>query len=228
LNWWSLLAKDSVSIAPSILGADLARLADEVADVEAAGVDLLHLDVMDGNFVPNISFGPDLCAAVAGVTNLPLDCHLMIANPGDYLGVFADAGCHGLTIHLESVPEPISILREIRKLGCLAGLAINPGTELPPQGPLWEHLDLLLVMSVQPGFCGQSFDPSVLGKLRKAKELREKEGLDFTLSIDGGIGVGVAREARLAGAEIMVAASAIMGQKSRALATGQLRAAAGG
>ncbi|MCP4548239.1 MAG: ribulose-phosphate 3-epimerase [bacterium] len=210
-----------------MLGADLARLGEEVAAVEAAGVELLHLDIMDGVFVPNISFGADVCAAIARHATVPLDCHLMIERPERYLEVFREAGCHGLTVHLETMSDPIATLKQIRALGGLAGLAVNPSTELPPVGPLWEHLDLLLVMSVQPGFCGQSFHPEVLGKLESARALREETGLEFALQIDGGVGPAVAGAARAAGADIMVAASAIMGREDRAAAALEMRQAAG-
>ena len=227
MNWSSLLKADSTWLAPSLLGADLGRLAEEVRDVEAAGVDLHHLDIMDGHFVPNLTFGPEVCAAIAAAATLPLDAHLMIAEPGRWLESYRDAGCHGITIHLEAAPDPVPLLAEIRRLGALAGIALNPGTPLPPAGPVWESLDLLLVMSVEPGFCGQSFQAAVLAKVKGARALREEMGLGFAISIDGGIGRENASLAREAGADILVAASAIMGQPDRAAAVAGLRQALG-
>jgi len=215
-------------LAPSVLGADLARLADEVAEVERGGANLLHLDVMDGHFVPNITFGPDICAAISRGTRLPLDAHLMISEPDRYLDEFRKAGCLGITVHGEAVAGLAEILDRIRESGGLAGLALNPDTPLPEWGPVWEKLDLLLVMSVFPGFCGQAFHPEVLEKVKAASELRDAKGLPFAISIDGGVGPGNARACRAAGADILVAASSVFGKADRAAALGELRHAAQG
>ena len=225
MSWSSLLKGDRTWLAPSLLGADLGRLAEEVREVEAAGVDLHHLDVMDGHFVPNLTFGPQVCAAIAGAATLPLDAHLMIAEPSCWLETYRRAGCHGLTVHIEAAADPLPLLAEIRRLGAFAGLALSPGSPLPPPGALWEQIDLLLVMSVEPGFCGQSFQPGALDKIRGAAQLRRAAGLDFVIQVDGGIGLGNAAPLRAAGADILVAASAILGRQDRAAAVAELRAA---
>jgi len=209
-----------------LLGADLLRLAEEIAEVETAGADLLHLDIMDGHFVPNLTFGPDLCAAVAGLSRLPLDAHLMISNPSDSLESYLEAGCRGVTIHAEAVDDPKLLLARIRKQGGLAGLALNPDRALPDWGPLWEELDLLLVMSVFPGRCGQDFRFEALEKLEAAREIRALKGLDFAISVDGGVGLENAARCRGAGADILVAASAIFGRPDRSAALADLRKAA--
>ena len=228
MSWWSHLDRTRVGIAPSLLGGDLARLAAEVADVEAAGAEVLHLDVMDGHFVPNLSFGPEVCAAVAKVARRPLDCHLMIEQPLASLPAYVEAGCRGLTVHLEAVADPAAALAALRAAGVLAGLSVRPATQLPPPGPLWAGLDLLLVMSVEPGFCGQAFQPAALDKVRQAAALRREAGLDFIIEVDGGIGPAQAGPLRAAGADLLVAASAVMGRPDRRAAIAALREAAAG
>ena len=216
-------------MAPSLLGADLGRLAEEARDVERGGADMLHLDVMDGHFVPNLTFGPDVCAAVARVAGRPLDAHLMIERPLDSIESYVEAGCDGVTLHLEALAAGTAAeaMARIRELGALAGISVKPGTPLPEgDDPLWEHLDLLLVMSVEPGFCGQSYQPSAEGKVARAAAIRERRGLDFAISVDGGVGPAQAGPLRAAGADILVAASAVLGRPDRGAAIAALKEAA--
>jgi ribulose-phosphate 3-epimerase len=212
-----------VAVAPSLLACDFARLAEEVAAVERTGVEFLHLDVMDGHFVNNITFGPPLVKTVAGVATVPLDTHLMIERPDRYIGPFLDAGTHILTIHVEASLEPRRDLRAIRSRGRKAGLALNPDTPFADVEPYLEELDLLLVMSVVPGFGGQSFIDSVLPDVEKAVRLREKLGLRFAIEIDGGITPETARQARSAGVDILVAGTAIFRTPDYAAAVAALR-----
>jgi len=196
-------------VAPSLLSADFSRLADAVAMVEQGGADCLHLDVMDAHFVPNLTFGPVVIDAVRRCTSLFLDTHLMMTEPHRYLEPFAKAGCDGLTVHVEAYPDPREILREIRGLGLRAGLSLNPPTDVAAVEPFLEEIDLLLVMSVNPGFGGQAFMPEVLAKVERAAGLKREHGLGFALEIDGGIDPGTAGAATAAGAEILVAGSAV-------------------
>jgi len=214
---WSRLARTEasssthpVAVAPSLLACDFSKLADEIAAVERDGVEFLHLDVMDGHFVPNLTFGPLLVEAIARVATTTLDTHLMIENPSKYLGAFADAGAHVLTIHVEAAGVDVTRdLRTIRDRGVHAGLAFNPDRTLTDAERWLDQIDLLLVMSVFPGFGGQSFMESVLPHIEKAAALRERRGLDFAIEIDGGINPQTAARARDAGVDILVAGTAI-------------------
>ncbi|UCG53820.1 MAG: ribulose-phosphate 3-epimerase [Candidatus Latescibacterota bacterium] len=198
-------------MAPSLLSADFSRLGEEVRAVEKAGADLLHLDVMDGHFVPNLTFGPMLIKAVRKLTDLPLDTHLMIENPEKYIRQFAKAGSDIITIHIEASADIRRDLRMIREIGKNAGLTLNPDTPLEKITEYFDDIDLILVMSVFPGFAGQSFMPEVLSKVEQAKELRKVKGLDIAIEIDGGIDPETSKQARAAGVDIMVAGSAIFG-----------------
>ena len=199
-----------MAVAPSILAADAARLGDEVEAVDAAGADVIHVDVMDGHFVDNITLGPHVAAALRERTRLPLDCHLMVTDPAEYAPRFADAGADAVSFHWELEIDHVAIARRLRASGCRAGLVVNPRTDIGSKmRAVLGHFDLVLVMSVHPGFGGQAFDPSVLPKLEDLARWREEDGLDLVLEIDGGIGPETAPRARAAGAEILVAGSAV-------------------
>ena len=200
-----------VQVAPSLLSADFASLERSVRGVEEAGADLLHLDVMDGRFVPNITFGPVVVSAVRRLTRLPLDVHLMIEDPARYVDAFADAGADGLTVHVEACPDVWAALSAIRARGLRVGLTLRPRTPLSDVEPFLESLDLLLVMTVEPGFGGQEYMRDQEAKLRRARDLRAAAGSEFTLEVDGGIRAETARRAVEAGAEILVTGSALFG-----------------
>jgi ribulose-phosphate 3-epimerase len=195
-----------IRIAPSVLDADFGRLAEQVAEVEAAGADLLHLDVMDGHFVPNLSIGVPVVAALARHTNLLLDTHLMITDPGRYAPAFVEAGAGGITFHIETVAEPQALIEQIRALGVKVGVALNPGTEAEAVFDIIDAVDLVLVMTVWPGFGGQQFMHECLPKIEAiAGRLNERQWLQ----VDGGINVETAPLVVAAGADTLVAGSAV-------------------
>lgn len=216
----------SHKIAPSILAADFAHLADEVARV-APESDLLHVDVMDGHFVPNISIGPAVVTSLRPVTDLYLDCHLMIENPGDFLDQFAKAGADSCTVHVE-LGDPRPLFDRMRAHGMRVGLVLNPETPLDAVVPFLEEIDILLFMSVHPGFGGQAFLPEVLDKLRAARAIVDERELPVELEIDGGINLETAPLAAAAGADILVAGSAVFGAPDSAAAARAIRGAAWG
>ena len=207
-DWVRSLKEQRPLIAPSLLAADFARLADEVRRVEDAGAKVLHVDVMDGHFVPNISIGVPVVASLRKVTKLPLDVHLMISDPARYAQPFIDAGADTLLFHIEAVPQPEALLESIRSKGAAPGLVLNPGTPVEAVLPYLDLCDLVLTMSVQPGFGGQAFKSEVLDKVRAlAKAVRG----DTILSIDGGIGPDTVAAAAAAGIDLFVAGTAVFG-----------------
>lgn len=199
-------------IAPSVLSADFSRLGEEIRAVEEAGADLIHLDIMDGHFVPNITAGPVLVEAARRVTRLPLDAHLMIENPAKYVPDFIAAGANSITIHVEACRGPKTVLKTldlIRKKGAKASLSLNPPTAVSRVEPFLGDVDMILVMTVNPGFGGQSFLPSCLKKIDRLRRIIEKKGLSVVLQADGGIKVDNIGDVSRAGADIFVAGSAI-------------------
>jgi ribulose-phosphate 3-epimerase len=196
-------------ISPSILSADFTQLGDQIKQAEDAGVDWVHIDVMDGHFVPNISMGPFIVETCRRVTELPLDVHLMIEKPERYLEDFARAGADYLTVHIETCPEMKGTQAQIHKLGCKAGITLNPATGAERIKPYLDTADLVLVMSVQPGFSGQSFMPEVLPKISRIREMLDEVHPEVKIEVDGGINAGTILDAYQRGARVFVAASAI-------------------
>lgn len=213
------LVNASPTILPSLLLCDFGNLAAEIERLEEAGVAALHLDVMDGVFVPNFTYGMTIVKALRQLTELPLDVHLMMVHPENYIEEFQQAGADIITIHREAVEDPVPILNQIRELGCAAGIAVNPATPVAEIATALPHADLALVMSVNAGFGGQKFDNSVLDKFPTIRELPGGESI--ALEIDGGINASTIGPATEAGAELLVAGSAIFGQNdyTRAIET---------
>ena len=203
-------------IFASILAADFRCLEREVRRAEEAGVDGLHLDVMDGHFVPNITFGPMVVAAVRKLTSLYLDVHLMIEEPGRYVDRFVESGADGVTVHIEVCREPVTQIEAIRSLHVEAGMSLNPETAVESVRPFLSRLDGVLVMSVQPGFGAQAFMPSALEKIRKLRVWIDKDGLNTQIMVDGGIHSDTARIVREAGADVLVAGTALFGEAEMA------------
>jgi ribulose-phosphate 3-epimerase len=200
-----------IRIAPSVLSADFGRLAEEIEAVEAAGADWIHVDVMDGRFVPNITLGPPVVAAMRRITELPLDVHLMIVEPERYIEDFASAGADVITVHVEASTHLHRTVQRVRDLGKKVGVSLNPHTSEEAVRYVLADLDLVLVMTVNPGFGGQSFIPGVLPKIEALRSMIDEGGLSVALEVDGGIKPGPARQVVRAGADTLVAGSAVFG-----------------
>ena len=201
--------KKNILISPSVLAADFSKLGEEIHLVSEEGVDLIHLDVMDGHFVPNLSFGADIIKGIRGFSNLPFDVHLMIENPEHYVDAYVEAGANLITVHPEATPHIHSVLQKIHKAGVKTGIALNPGTPIEALENVIDIIDLILVMTVNPGFGGQSFLSSQLPKISKIRTIIDDGGRSIDLSVDGGINPATAKLAIDAGANILVAGTSI-------------------
>ncbi|KAA0564135.1 ribulose-phosphate 3-epimerase [Bacillus sp. CH30_1T] len=212
-----------MKIAPSILSADFAELGNEIKDVEKGGADYIHVDVMDGHFVPNITLGPMIVKAIRPLTTLPLDVHLMIENPGQYIEAFADAGADYLTVHVEADPHLHRTIQMIKSKGVKAGVVLNPATPAEMIKPILQDVDMVLLMTVNPGFGGQSFIPSVVPKIKQIREWANEVNPALEIEVDGGINPETAAICAEAGADVFVAGSAIYNRSDRAAAIEELK-----
>ena len=200
-----------IELAPSILSADFAHLADEVRAAAEGGASVLHVDVMDGHFVPNITIGPPVVASLRKATDLPLDCHLMIENPDEYIPAFAEAGANWISVHQEACVHLDRTLHLIRSQGARVGVVLNPATPTAMLSEVLEIVDYVLVMSVNPGFGAQKFIPNSLSKIAQLAAMRQARNLDFRIEVDGGVAINTVQDIVRAGAEILVAGNAIFG-----------------
>lgn len=203
------LSNKDILVAPSILAADFANLGDDIERIVDAGADLIHVDVMDGHFVPNISMGAPIIKSIRGVTKLPFDVHIMISNPLEYIDSFAKSGADVITFHIESNGDPKEIIAKIKESGCAVGISLKPKTPVEEILPYLEFVDLILVMTVEPGFGGQSFMVDMMGKVTKIREEIEKLNLNIHLEVDGGIDETTVSIAKDAGANMLVAGTAV-------------------
>jgi ribulose-phosphate 3-epimerase len=215
-----------IEILPSILAADFTRLGEQIRTVESAGVSMLHVDVMDGHFVPNLSIGTPVVSSLRKATRLTLDVHLMISNPEKYAPVFIEAGADCVSVHQEATPHLDSLVRTIQAEGARAGVVLNPSTPLDTLLHVLEMVDYVLLMSVNPGFGGQRLIPYVLEKMRRLRDLRDRTGMRFAIEIDGGVTLDNVERVADAGAEWIVAGSSVFGAPDPAAAVAQLRDAA--
>lgn len=212
-----------VKIAPSILSADFARLGEEIKDVENGGADYIHVDVMDGHFVPNITIGPLIVEAIRPITKLPLDVHLMIENPDQYIEAFAKAGADYITVHVEACKHLHRTIHFIKSFGVKAGVVLNPATPVETIQHVLSDVDMVLLMSVNPGFGGQAFIPEVTGKIKTLRRMIDEKGLQVEIEIDGGVNEVTAKLCIEAGATVLVAGSAVYNEKDRAKAIAALK-----
>jgi ribulose-phosphate 3-epimerase len=212
-----------VKIAPSILSADFSRLAEEIKDVENGGADYIHVDVMDGHFVPNITIGPLIVEAIRPITNLPLDVHLMIDNPDQFIEAFAKAGADYITVHVEACRHLHRTIHLIKSFGLKAGVVLNPATPVESIQHVLTDIDMVLLMSVNPGFGGQGFISEVIPKIKTVKQMIDEKGLQVEIEIDGGVNERTAKLCIEAGATVLVAGSAIYNEKDRAKAIAILK-----
>jgi ribulose-phosphate 3-epimerase len=218
-----LVLNTNIKIAPSILSADFLRLADEIHLLEKAGADWIHLDVMDGHFVPNITIGPHVVASLRKVTSLPFDVHLMIQEPDRYIGAFVEAGANVVTVHAEICPHLHRTVHAIRALGARPGVVLNPSTSLTVLDYILEDVDLVLLMTVNPGFGGQTLIPTVIPKIAALRRTIDERGLDLDVEADGGINLENIHEVATAGANVFVSGSGIVGTKDYAATISQMR-----
>ncbi len=201
-----------IELAPSILASDFAHLADQVERATAGGAAVIHVDIMDGHFVPNLTMGPPLVKSLRQATRLPLDCHLMIDNPDQFIPEFAEAGADWISVHQEACPHLNRTLHLIKKHNCRAGVVINPATPVDTLCEVLDIVDYVLVMSVNPGFGGQKFIPGTLHKMRRLTEIRSERGYQYRIEVDGGIAMDTVAQVVQAGAEILVAGNAVFGK----------------
>ena len=206
------MIEHSIQLAPSILSADFAHLADQVERATAGGGSVVHVDVMDGHFVPNLTLGPPLVKSLRRVTRLPLDCHLMIENPDQFIPDFAEAGADWISVHQEACRHLNRTLHLIKSHECRAGVVINPATPVETLSEVLDIVDYVLVMSVNPGFGGQKFIPTTLHKMRKLAEIRSSRGYSYRIEVDGGVGLDTVADVVRGGAEILVAGNAVFGK----------------
>ena len=217
----------NLKIAPSILSADFSRLKDEIEAVEAAGADWLHVDVMDGHFVPNLTIGPVVVESIRKVTTMPLDAHLMITDPDKYAPEFIKAGADWISVHPDTCPDPLRSLKRIRELGARPSIAVNPDVPLSQVENYLADIDMLLIMTVFPGFGGQAFIPDILPKIEEARELIQQRNLSIFIEVDGGIKVDNIQRVVRAGGQVIVSGSGIFKTADYAATVAEMRSAAG-